>query len=49
MGWMIGVQFLTEAGIFLFITTSRPTVGPTQPPMTWILDALFLDIKAVRV
>jgi hypothetical protein len=31
--------------LFLFITASRPAVGPTQPPMRWVPRALFLGIK----
>jgi len=27
-------------GIFLFITTSRPVLGPTQPPIQWVPGAL---------
>jgi hypothetical protein len=27
-------------GIFLFTTASRPALGPTQPPIQWVLRAL---------
>jgi len=32
-------------GIFLFTTTSRMALGPTQPPPQWIPGALSLGIK----
>jgi hypothetical protein len=32
-------------GIFLFDTVSRPALGPTQPPIQWISEALSLGIK----
>jgi hypothetical protein len=32
-------------GLFLFTTTSRPTVGPTQPPVQWVRGALCLELK----
>jgi hypothetical protein len=31
--WTAGVRILSGAGYFLFATTSRSTVGPTQPPI----------------
>jgi hypothetical protein len=39
---MTRVQFLAEEirGFFLFITTSGPLLGPTHPPIQWILGAL---------
>jgi hypothetical protein len=32
-------------GIFLFTTTSRPALGPTQPPIQWALSALSPGVK----
>jgi hypothetical protein len=34
-----------KLGIFLFTTVSRPTLGPTQPPIQWIPGALSLGVK----
>jgi len=31
--------------IFLFATASRPALGPTQPPIQWVLGALSLGVK----
>jgi hypothetical protein len=28
-----------------FTTASRPALGPTQPPIQWVLGALFLVVK----
>jgi len=32
-------------GIFVFATASRPFLGPTQPPIQWVLGALYPGIK----
>jgi hypothetical protein len=43
-----GSRFLFSAGgvgIFLFITTSRMSLGPTQPPIQWVSGALSLGVK----
>jgi hypothetical protein len=32
-------------GIFLITTTSRPALGPTQPPIQWVPEAHFLGVK----
>jgi hypothetical protein len=47
-GWMIevlGFGSWRGLGIFLFTTTSRMTMGPTQPPIQWVPGALSLGIK----
>jgi hypothetical protein len=45
-GWMIGgFDSRQTLGIFLFITASRPTLGPTQPPIQRIPGTLCLGIK----
>jgi hypothetical protein len=28
-------------GIFLFTTSSRPALGPTQPPIEWVSKTFF--------
>jgi hypothetical protein len=45
MGWMTRVQLLVRAGIFLFATMSRLTLGPTHPPIQWLLGAFFPRVK----
>jgi hypothetical protein len=42
---MIGFQILMVAGNFLFDTMSRLTLGPTQPPVQWVLEVLSLRVK----
>jgi hypothetical protein len=32
-------------GYFLFATASRRTLGPTQPPIQWVQDALSRKVK----
>jgi hypothetical protein len=32
-------------GYFLFVTVSRPAVGPTQAPIKWVLGALSAGAK----
>jgi hypothetical protein len=32
-------------GIFIFTTTYRPALGPTQPPIQWLSGALSLGVK----
>jgi hypothetical protein len=32
-------------GIFLFTTVSRTALGPTQPPIRWVPEALSLGVK----
>jgi hypothetical protein len=31
------VRFPVRAGMFLFVATSRHALGPTQPPIQWVL------------
>jgi hypothetical protein len=46
MGWMIeGFDSRRRLGIFLFTTASRPTLGPTQPPIQWVPGSLSLVVK----
>jgi hypothetical protein len=42
---MIGVDSRRELGIFLLVIASRPALGPTQPPIQWVLGALSLGVK----
>jgi hypothetical protein len=47
-GWAIGVlgfDFRRGLRIFLFTTASRTALGPTQPPIQWVLGALSLGVK----
>jgi hypothetical protein len=39
------VRFPAGLGIFLFTTTSRTSLGPTQPPIHLVQGALSLGIK----
>jgi hypothetical protein len=40
-----GFDSRQELGIFLFATASRPALGPTQPPIQWVPEALSLGVK----
>jgi hypothetical protein len=46
-GWTTGVQFLAGEVIefFSFATASRPTQGPTQPPIQWVPLAVSPQVK----
>jgi hypothetical protein len=45
-GWTTGVQFNSRhSTIFLFSTASRPTSGPTHPPLQWITRAISSWVK----
>jgi hypothetical protein len=35
-------------GSFLFTTASRPALGPTQPPIQWVLGSLSLGVYRPR-
>jgi hypothetical protein len=39
------VRFPGGLGIFLFTSASRPDLGPTQPPIQWVPEALSLGVK----
>jgi hypothetical protein len=46
--WTIGVLGFDSRqglGIFLFITASRPALGPTQTPIQWAPGVLSLGVK----
>jgi hypothetical protein len=48
MGWTIsvlGFNFWWELGIFLFTPMSRMALGPTQPHIQWVPEALSLGIE----
>jgi hypothetical protein len=40
-----GVQFLVDPRDFIFSITSRPALGPTQPPIRWVPEAVFPGLK----
>jgi hypothetical protein len=47
-GWTIGVLGFGSRrglGIFLFTTVTRTALGPTQPPIQWVPEALSLGVK----
>jgi hypothetical protein len=47
-GWMteeLGFDFLQGQEVFLFSTASIPALGPTQPPIQWVLRAVSLGVK----
>jgi hypothetical protein len=47
-GWVIGVHGFDSRrglGIFLFTTASRTALGPTQPPIQWVPEALSPGVK----
>jgi hypothetical protein len=44
-GWGSRVRFPVGMGIFLFTTACRTTLGPTQPPIQWVLGAPSLGLK----
>jgi len=35
----------SQQGIFLFATVSRLAPAPSQPPIQWVPEALFLRVK----
>jgi hypothetical protein len=48
VGWADGVRVPVGSRIFLFYTSSRPVLGPTQPPIQWVPGALFPGVKRQR-
>jgi hypothetical protein len=45
MDWTTGVRSLTEAEDFFLASATRPALGPTQPPIQWVLGALTPGVK----
>jgi hypothetical protein len=45
MGWMAGVQILAGQETFLYCIMSRLALGPIQPSIQWVLEALSPGIK----
>jgi hypothetical protein len=47
MLWVSGPGFDSRQDqvILLFFTASRPTLGPTQPPIQWVEKVPFPDVK----
>jgi hypothetical protein len=42
---VLGFDSRWGLGIFLFITASITALGPTQPPIQWVIGALSLVVK----
>jgi hypothetical protein len=40
-----GFESRQELGNVLFTTASRPALGPTHPPIQWVIGALSLGVK----
>jgi hypothetical protein len=41
----VGVRVPVKVKNFLFFTSSRPALGPTQPPIQWVPGALSQGVK----
>jgi len=41
----LGFDSWQGLGIFLFATTSRPSLGLTLPPIPWVLGVISLEVK----
>jgi hypothetical protein len=48
MGWKVRVRFPVMQDFFLFSTTFRPVLGPTQPPLQLVPGALSPEEKRLR-
>jgi hypothetical protein len=44
--WGSSVSIVTMLQIFLFAAVSRPAMGPTQPPIEWVLGVERLGREA---
>jgi hypothetical protein len=42
---VLGFDYRRGLRIFLFTTASRTALGPTQPPIQWVLAALSMGVK----
>jgi hypothetical protein len=42
---VLGLDSRQGLGIFHFTALSRPALGPTQPPIQWVPEALSLGVK----
>jgi len=42
---ILGFDSRRGLGIFFFITAARTALGPTQPPIQWVLGVLSLEVK----
>jgi hypothetical protein len=42
---VLGFDSRQGLGIFLFSTVSTPALGPTQPPIKWVPQALSLGVQ----
>jgi len=40
-----GFESWQGQGIFLFTTASRPALWPTQPPIQWVPEAFYPEVK----
>jgi hypothetical protein len=45
LGYGLGFDSRRRLGIFLFTTVSRPALGPTQPPISWLQGTISLGVK----
>jgi hypothetical protein len=44
-GWTTEIRFSAGAGVFLFVTASRPVCPPTKPPIQCVPAALSLGVQ----
>jgi hypothetical protein len=42
---VLGFDSRRGLGIFLFTTSSRTALGPTESPIQWVTEALSLGVK----